>query len=162
MGISPANLVPAGARSLCDALAAQPMINQYSRPTADAEQQWATLSFVPEDLTWFDWIIRQIEGYPVPAELAGAPTRFGFDLPAKLTLFPDRWNPLNFETYDSALETSRFLVVVISPNSAESSWIEDQMQAFRGCGGEERIVALVVDCRPDGGGGNGTTDWLPQ
>src|SRR6185369_15789552 len=133
---------PADSADSC--VCCEPMINLSSCPTADvAEQQWATLGFVPEDLTWFDWIIRQIEGYPVPAELAGAPTRFGFDLPAKLTLFPDRWNPLNFESYDAALQTSRFLVVVVSPNSAESSWVEDQMQAFRGCGGEERIVALV-------------------
>jgi hypothetical protein len=127
-----------------------------------AEQQWATLSFVPEDLVWFDWIIRETEGYPVPGGLAGASTRFGFDLPSKLTLFPDRWNPLNFEGYPTALESSRFLIVVVSPNSAKSPWVEDQMQAFRNSGGEERIIALVVDGRPDGVGTNVPGDWLPD
>ena len=110
------------------------MINVSSRLAADVhEHQWATISFVPDDLAWFDWVIRQLEGYPVPSALAGAATRHGFPLPARLTLFPDRWNPLNFEGYPEALETSRFLIVIVSPNSANATWISVQRSCIQ-CG----------------------------
>jgi hypothetical protein len=139
------------------------MINSTARFNTDlAECHWAAISFVPDDLAWFDWIIRQLEGYPVPSGLAGAATRHGFSRPEKLTLFPDRWNPLNFEAYPEALETSRFLVVIVSENSAHATWVEDQIADFKRAGGEERIIALVVDGKPDAPGPPNGAAWLPK
>ena len=139
-----------------------PMNPLFPHPKSEiADQPWVTVSFVPEDLVWFEWVQHHLDRYPVPAALAGAMMPFGVPLPERLVLFPDRWNPLNFEAYPAALETSRFLVLILSPNAANAPWIEDHLATFRQSPGPSRIVVLVVDgvpfCKDPQ-----PSDWLPS
>ena len=50
-----------------------------------------------------------------------------------------------------ALEKSRFLVVLCSPNSAKSKWVNKEIENFKALkeGNEDRILALIIDGEPN-------------
>jgi len=143
-------------------------------PLPDLEQQlaaqlegvsWAVVAFVPEDSAWCDWIYRNLNGYPLPRTLVDRVTGHGFPRPDCLSIFPDRRDASFPERYWRAVENSTYLVVVCSPDSAQSSTVDEQIRAFKNAGGDERIVALVVDGPPDAQLGEkrraAQCDWLP-
>jgi TPR repeat protein len=47
------------------------------------------------------------------------------------------------------LRLSRFLIVVCSPNSAASRWVNDEVAYFEGLGRQDNIIAFIVDGEPD-------------
>ena len=75
----------------------------------------------------------------------------GFPLPDCLAVFPDCRFPKFPEFYPQALAGSRYLIVVCSPRSAHSDLVDEHVRAFKGAGGEERIIVLVVEGGPDAG-----------
>ncbi len=109
------------------------------------------LSFVPDDLAWCDWIYGELQGHEVPVLLTGQATRDGFALPEYLTAFPDRFDPDHFDRYPEALATSRYLIVVCTPESANAPQIDAQIRAFKKAGGEERIIVLLATREPHAG-----------
>lgn len=145
-----------------------------TEPLPDLEQQlaaqlegvsWAVVVFAPEDAAWCDWVYRNLNGYPLPASLVDRVTRHGFPRPDCLSIFPDRRDPSYPERAPRALEDGTYLIVVCSAASAQSSAVDDQIRAFKADGGEERVLALVVDGPPDAQLGErrraAQCDWLP-
>jgi len=49
------------------------------------------------------------------------------------------------ELIDSALKTSAALIVVCSPNSAASPWVQKEIEFFAGLGRRDRIFAIIPD-----------------
>ena len=97
-------------------------------------------------------IHRAIELYSIPKELIGtdipagrAPRRFypvfldRLELPASASLTDE---------IQDALARSQYLIVVCSPNSAQSAWVDKEIQAFRDLGRSNRIIALIIDGDP--------------
>ncbi len=128
-------------------------------PTLDLESQlnaeldgasWAVIAFAPEDALWADWLYRNLNGYPVAAPIIKLPTVHGLPRPDCLSIFPDRRDPHHAAHYPQALEKSGYLVVVCSPRSAHCPEADAQICAFKKAGGEERIIALVVESEPEG------------
>lgn len=126
---------------------------------------WAVVRFVPEDAPWCDWIYRALNGYPLPASLVERANSQGLPRPDCLSIFPDRQDPAHEENMTHALETSAHLIVVCSPHSAGAASLDADLRAFKKAGGEERIIALVVDRPPEAAseqsGEAATGDWLP-
>ncbi len=124
------------------------------------------LSFIPDDLGWCDWIYGELQGHEVPLLLSGQGTRDGTPLPEYLTAFPDRFDPDHFERYPEALATSRFLIVVCTPESSGSPEIEAHIRAFKDAGGGERIIALIAAREPHAGQEkwprSPNSEWLPN
>lgn len=48
----------------------------------------------------------------------------------------------------AALKDSLFLIVLCSPASARSRWVNQEVMTFKRTHGEERVLALVIDGRP--------------
>ena len=48
-----------------------------------------------------------------------------------------------------ALRQSRSLIVICSPHSARSQWVEEETSTFKRLGRSERILALIVDGEPN-------------
>ena len=48
----------------------------------------------------------------------------------------------------AALENSMFLVVICSPASAKSMWVNEEIKSFKKLHGEDRVLALVVGGEP--------------
>lgn len=122
----------------------------------------AFISYSHRDKAWGDWLHRKLETYKVPKVLAGRESSFGAPVESRLyPVFRDREElPTSSDLgaqIEAAIEASAFLIVVCSPNSAKSRWVNEEIIAFKRAGREGRILAIIVDGepnatdRPDGG-----------
>ena len=96
---------------------------------------------------------RALEHYPIPKDLRGRPGRDG-PVPEKIfPVFRDRDElPLASDlgsTITDALRASRYLIVLCSPNSAKSRWVDEEIRTFKAMGREDRILALILDGEPN-------------
>src|SRR5689334_7645012 len=91
----------------------------------------AFISYSHRDKKWADWLHRALEGYRVPKSLLDASGRDG---PIPQTLFPiyrDRTEtPATANLHDyvrTALEQSAYLIVMCSPTSRRSKWVNQEI-----------------------------------
>lgn len=143
-----------------------PMLDLESQLTAALDgASWAVIAFAAEDALWADWLYRNLNGYPVAAPLVEKPTEHGLPRPDCLSIFPDRRDPEHAAHYPQAIEKSGYLVVVCSPHSAHCAEVDARICAFKKAGGEERIIALVVEGGPEGAlekmPKTASPEWLP-
>lgn len=113
---------------------------------------WAFISYSHQDEAWATWLHRALETYRVPRRLAGRTTDAGV-IPQRLfPIFRDRDElPSSHElgaVINRALADSRNLIVVCSPRSATSKWVNEEIKAFRALGRSHRIFCLIVDGEP--------------
>ncbi len=114
---------------------------------------WAFISYSHQDKEVADWLHHALETYRVPRRLVGRPSRDGAVPPRLFPVFRDREElPGSASLGDSitgALAASRYLVVVCSPRSAVSRWVNEEVKAFKVLGREDRILCLIVDGEPN-------------
>jgi len=118
-----------------------------------AYKYWAFLSYSHVDERWANWLHRSLERYRVPRPLIGRPSRLG-PLPKRLfPVFRDRDELASAgnlsQEIGQALRHARFLVVICSPNSAASRWVNEEIKEFKKLGRDDRVLAIVVDGEPD-------------
>ena len=114
----------------------------------------AFISYSHRDESWGRWLHRSIEGYRVPKGVIGRETIYG---PVPKRLFPvfrDREelptaSDLS-EMIRDGLVNSSHLIVICSPNSAKSKWVNEEIKTFKKLGKQNRIVCLIVDGEPYG------------
>ena len=112
----------------------------------------AFISYSHHDRGWSAWLQRTLEAYRIPKRLVGHKSEFG-PVPRRLTpVFRDREDlpsasDLSAKVKES-LEASEALIVVCSPASAGSKWVNEEIRHFRSLGREDRIFALIVDGDP--------------
>ena len=112
----------------------------------------AFISYSHADEKDGDWLHRALETYRVPKYLVGSRTTIG-DVPERLTpIFRDRDDlpaagNLN-ATIIAALKSSEFLVVLASPSSAKSKWVNEEIRQFKKFHGPDRVLAVIVDGEP--------------
>src|SRR2546429_302642 len=49
----------------------------------------------------------------------------------------------------AALEASQFLIVICSPHAAQSQYVNEEVRRFKAMGRAEKVLALIVEGRPD-------------
>jgi tetratricopeptide (TPR) repeat protein len=112
----------------------------------------AFISYSHRDKAFAQKLHRQIEGYRIPAKLVGRKTVVG-ETPRRLRpVFRDREElpasgDLSAEL-SAALRNSMFLVVICSPASARSRWVNEEIRQFKQVHGDSRVLAIVVDGEP--------------
>jgi len=82
----------------------------------------------------------------------GQPTRDGIRPNRLFPVFRDR-EELQVSAdlsgrVNEALAESRYLVVVCSPNSAQSLWVNQEIKFFKKLGREDRVLSLIVGGEP--------------
>src|SRR5262249_47986059 len=95
----------------------------------------AFLSYSHRDREWGDWLHRRLESWPVPKDLVGQRRAPG-PVPSKLRpIFRDR---LDMEAGQSlreqvvaALGASEALIVLCSPHSAHSAYVNEEIRQFK-------------------------------
>ena len=112
----------------------------------------AFISYSHRDKAVTQWLHHALETYRIPKALIGKETRVG-PVPARLTpIFRDRDElPASGDLgreLRAALENSMFLVVICSPASAKSMWVNEEIKSFKKLHGEDRVLALVVGGEP--------------
>jgi WD40 repeat protein len=118
-------------------------------------QYFAFISYSHADKAWGDWLHRAIETYRVPKKLVGRKeTRSGEPVPARLfPVFRDREElPTSADLgtmLRQALDDSRYLVVICTPRSAQSRWVNEEVLHFKRSGRANRVLCLIADGEPN-------------
>jgi len=112
----------------------------------------AFISYNHRDRDWAVWLHRALERYSVPKRLWGRPAPWG-EIGQRLPpVFRDRDELATSAdlaaSVKEALADSAFLVVVCSPNSARSKWVDEEIKTFVAAGREKLIRLIIVDGEP--------------
>lgn len=113
---------------------------------------WAFISYSHADEAWARWLHGTIETWRVPWRLVGHPHPDG-PIPRRLfPVFRDRDELSSSHELGGAirqaLAQSRYLIVICSPRSAASRWVNEEIRHFKAMGREARVLALIVDGEP--------------
>ena len=102
---------------------------------------------VEPDCQWAKWLHSELETYSVPKPLRsrGIPARVGrvFRDEEELAASADL-----SASIDEALAQSACLIVICSPRTPESEWVNQEVVRFRELGRGERILALLIEGEP--------------
>ncbi|MDF1752873.1 MAG: toll/interleukin-1 receptor domain-containing protein [Verrucomicrobiales bacterium] len=114
---------------------------------------WAFISYSQVDQAWAEWLHRSLERYTVPKTLVGAETERGHRVPRRVyPVFRDRdelpTGAKFTEMLETALQNSKYLIVICSPNAVKSRWVNEEIKHFKKIGREDRIIYLIVDGEP--------------
>jgi hypothetical protein len=127
----------------------------------------AFISYSHKDEAWARWLHGRLERYHVPKALVGRETPLG---PVPRRIFPVFRDRDELPTasdlssmIDSALSLSAAMIVVCSPNSAASHWVDAEIRQFKRLGRKELIQALIVSGEPNAGdkGEGGQAECFP-
>jgi hypothetical protein len=114
---------------------------------------WAFISYSHQDEKWAAWLHRELETYRVPQNLVGQEER-DFPVPRKIfPVFRDREElPTSADLSQQinlAFSQSRYLIVICSPRSAASLWVNEEIKYVKALGRENRVLAVIVDGEPN-------------
>ncbi len=120
-----------------------------------AKRYRAFISYSHSDAEWAGWLHRNLERYRLPRRLRGDIGEFG-PLPERLIpIFRDREDLASAgelgPRIQAALADSEALVVVCSPEAARSTWVNEEILAFKRQCGNARIYSLIVAGEPNSG-----------
>jgi len=127
--------------------------NRADKGTRLDHKYWAFISYSHRDTLWADWLHKTLESYRPPKQLVGTSTPLGV-VPKRLTpVFRDR-EELPSATdlgalLNAALQSSRCQIIICSPQSAKSRWVNEEILAFKRLGREDRIFCLIVGGEPN-------------
>lgn len=114
---------------------------------------WAFISYSHRDKTWGDWLHKALETYRVPSRLVGTLRRDGAVPKRIFPIFRDREELPNSADLGGAirtgLEQSCILIVICSPDAADSIWVNEEIRTFKAMGRENRILCLIVEGEPN-------------
>ena len=113
----------------------------------------AFLSYSHRDAKWADWLHKSLESYRPPKKLVGTTAGFGV-VPKRLTpVFRDREelaSAVDLGTViNEALQKSACQIIICSPQSAKSRWVNEEILAFKRLGREDRIFCLIIGGEPN-------------
>lgn len=116
------------------------------------QRYWAFLSYSHKDGEIADWLHGSLEKYRVPSSLVGRETANG-TVPASFSpIFRDRHELAASgdlgHTIREALEASRCLIVLCSPEAAQSRWTNEEILTFRKLHPNGCILAAITDGEP--------------
>ena len=113
---------------------------------------YAFLSYSHKDEEVAAWLHRELEEFRVPRSLAGQLTTNGV-IPKRLApIFRDRHELAAAgdlgEEIREALASSRFLVVLCSPDAAKSHWTNAEIETFKRTRPDANVLAVIVNGDP--------------
>ena len=114
----------------------------------------AFISYSHADEVWGRKLHRTLERYFTPRALVGTESRDG-PVPKRIfPIFRDREElPTSSDlggVINQALEDSDYLIVICSPRSAKSKWVNEEILTYKRLGRSNRVMCLIVDGEPNG------------
>jgi tetratricopeptide (TPR) repeat protein len=125
----------------------------------------AFLSFSLRDKPWAKWLHGALDTHPIDRDIVGRWTPLG---PVPKTLRPiyrdlvgdgdngSGGQPLTERTI-AALQASRFLIVICSPEAVKSPRVNEEIRRFNAMGRADRVIPVIVDGEP----GHSERECLP-
>ena len=114
---------------------------------------WAFISYSHADEEWAKWLHKSIETYRVPRKIVGRETPQGQISRRLFPVFRDREelpgaSDLGGKLQD-ALTKSRSLIIICSPKSAVSKWVNEEVKTYKSFGHAGRVFCLITDGEPN-------------
>jgi WD40 repeat protein len=134
-----------------------PVADSGSRPGPAAEREpgyWGFISYSHADKAVAVWLHRALERFRVPRAFVGRQAPAGRVGKYVKPFFRDQDEFAASadlgERINRALDASRFLIVVCSPASARSRWVNQEIARFRlTATGSERVLCLIASGEPN-------------
>jgi tetratricopeptide (TPR) repeat protein len=119
---------------------------------APVKRYKAFISYSWADRAWGEWVHRALETYKTPKALIGKPGAMG-PVPARLApIFKDREEEAAgagiTASIEAAMAASDFMIVICSPQSAQSKWVNHEIAWYKSRRDKRRVLALVVGGEP--------------
>ncbi len=126
---------------------------------------WAFISYSHADEEWAKWLHKSIETYRVPRKIVGRETAQGQISRRLFPVFRDREelpgaSDLGGKLQD-ALTKSRSLIVICSPKSAVSKWVNEEVKTYKSFGHVGRVFCLITDGEPNAAPDSGLLECFP-
>ncbi len=106
----------------------------------------AFISYSHRDMAWARWLQRRLESFPVPRGLGEeAPLR------RRLRVFRDQTDLAGVElqaALERELRSARYLIVLCSPHSAASRWVNEEVRLFQSLRGDAFVIPFIVEGEP--------------
>jgi hypothetical protein len=129
---------------------------QKTNSASEEKRFWAFLSYSHSDTKETEWLHKSLESFKVPPALVGTESRTGVVPRRIFPVFRDRDElPTSADlgaNLHSALSNARYLVVVCSPRSAKSIWVNAEVEYFKKIHGNSNVLCLIVGGTPGGTG----------
>jgi hypothetical protein len=113
---------------------------------------WAFISHSHMDKEWGEWLHSELETYEVPPELNNIYGDQGLTFPKRIfPIFRDleeipTGSASNAIHY--ALRASKYLLVICSPKSAQSAYVNAEVAFFKALRGEDNVLCVIVEGEP--------------
>lgn len=115
---------------------------------AQGKDYFAFISYQRKDEQWADKLRNKLEHYRLPSSVR----KQDASLPKEIRpIFRDALELAGgvlAKEIQTALQQSKFLIVICSPNSAKSPWVNKEIQTFIDLGREDRIIPFIIDGTP--------------
>lgn len=113
----------------------------------------AFLSYSHADTAWVKRLHRRLEGFRIDKDLTGRETPQGLIPKTLRPIFRDRddfiaGHTLNDQTV-AALDASAALIVLCSPASARSHYVNEEVRLFKSRHPERPVIPVIIDGAPD-------------
>lgn len=111
----------------------------------------AFISYKSSDAEWANWFHHQLEHYHLPVDIESCTDE---DIKKLRPIFLDEaeLSGGNLESaIQKALNESKYLIVLCSPDSAKSEWVNYEVQAFIDHGRIEYVIPVIIDGIPYSG-----------
>lgn len=115
---------------------------------AQEKEYYAFISYQRKDEKWADRLRNKLEHYRLPSSVR----KQDASLPKEIRpIFRDALELAGgvlAKEIETALQQSKYLIVICSPNSAKSPWVNKEIQTFIDLGHEDRIIPFIIDGMP--------------
>ena len=112
-------------------------------------ENYAFISYKREDKKWAKWLQQRLEDYTLPSDIREEYE----DTPENLRpIFRDETDlsgPFLKSSLNSALDESKYLIVICSPNSAKSEWVNKEVEHFITNRDIRYVIPFIVDGTPN-------------
>jgi hypothetical protein len=120
------------------------------------KRYWAFISYSHADSKEAEWLHKSLEGFKVPPSLVGTESRNGVVPRRIFPVFRDRDElPTSADlgaNLHAALRNARYLIVICSPSSANSMWVNAEVEFFKKTHGNSNVLCLIIGGTPGGTG----------
>lgn len=120
---------------------------------------YAFISYKRDDQKWAEWLQGKLEHYKLPTNLNGRE-----NLPKEIRpVFRDKSElaaGVLADEIQKALENSKYLIVICSPHSAKSEWVNKEVQSFIDMGRADKIIPFIIEGVPNSN--NDETECFPK
>lgn len=116
----------------------------------NTKNKYAFISYSHKDIAVAKWLQRKLESYKLPTTICNEFEDSKYLRPIFRDSTDLNSGILSNEIRNN-LRSSKFLIIICSPNSSKSKWVSDEVRAFIEWGRLEYIIPFIIDGVPNSG-----------